>query len=228
MPRAMTLFAAFVIATGLAHSAAFAEGQSTFTPAASQRFDPYKNFRFRIVFEGRTVGGFAEVSGLSADDSNVVNYREGGATPVQKIHGLNKSTDVTLKRGVIKATDLEAWLQDVQSSTAGTTGGTTGDSGSSATQKIQGINKNTDITLKRGVVDDTGLEAWLASVRSSHVRKDMRVQIADGAGSVSRVFVLHRAWVTKIQAPALNGKSNDVAIEELVLGHEGIELLPPP
>jgi len=180
MPRAMTLtIAAFVIlATGLAHSAAFAERQSTFTPGTSQRFDPYKNFRFRLVFDGRTVAGFEEVSGLAAD-GDVVNYREGesGTGPVQKITGINKATDVTLKRGVVK--------------------------------------------------DDADLQAWLNGIKSPQARKEIKLELVDEGGRVTRVYLLHRAWISKFQGPHLNGKGNDVAIEELVLGHEGIDLLSP-
>src|SRR5437762_2740410 len=65
---------------------------------AASRFDPYKNFKFKLVWDGRTVGAFNAL------------------TPVHvlKITGMNKSTDVTLKRGVIGDPGLFDWLNRIR------------------------------------------------------------------------------------------------------------------
>src|SRR5215471_3058273 len=62
--------------------------------------------------------GFQEVSGIDMDVA-VAEYRSRD-TPVdslQKITGLNKSTDVTFKRGVIRSLSFDRWLNDIRSGT---------------------------------------------------------------------------------------------------------------
>jgi phage tail-like protein len=60
-------------------------------------------------------GGFQEVSGLGMEVT-VSEYRNGNDKDngVRKITGLNKAADVTLKRGVIGATVLYEWLNDIR------------------------------------------------------------------------------------------------------------------
>jgi phage tail-like protein len=93
-------------------------------------------------------------------------------------------------------------------------------------QKITGMNKSTDVTLKRGVVSAPGLIDWLNDVRNgkSKHRKLVVAVPKSGTGSSVVRWQLAGVSIVKYTGPALSGKSNDVAIEELVLTAGGISL----
>src|SRR5687768_15024595 len=80
---------------------------------------PYTQFNFLVdLGNGVTEGpaaGFQEVSGIGMEVT-VTEYRNGNSkeNSVMKITGLNKSTDVTMKRGIIGSLDLYQWLNQVR------------------------------------------------------------------------------------------------------------------
>lgn len=86
---------------------------------ATQRDTPYSAFNYLVALgdgtEKEVTAGFSEVSGLNAEVT-VAEYRNGNDTVgyVTKVPGMNKSGDVTLKRGVIGADNLYTWLQEVR------------------------------------------------------------------------------------------------------------------
>ncbi len=87
---------------------------------AVQRNEPYGAFNFLVVCDrfgdpGSVNAGFQEVSGLGMEVS-VSEYRTGNekTNSVRKVPGLSKATDVSLKRGVIGATDMFEWIKDVR------------------------------------------------------------------------------------------------------------------
>ncbi len=85
----------------------------------SDRFSPYGTFNFLVKFDGSEVfGGFSDVSGLSTDIT-VAEYRNGNdqENHVRKVPGMHKTSDVTLKRGIINSQELWAWV--VQTRTEG-------------------------------------------------------------------------------------------------------------
>lgn len=83
------------------------------------RDKPYVQFNFLVdLGTGNTDGpeaGFQEVSGIGMEVT-VSEYRTGNKkeNSVMKITGMNKSADVTLKRGVIGSLNLYAWLDDIR------------------------------------------------------------------------------------------------------------------
>src|SRR5258707_14497561 len=85
---------------------------------ATLRERPYVQFNFLVDLQtGNTNGpeaGFQEVSGIGMEVT-VSEYRTGNSreNSVMKINGLNKSTDVTMKRGVIGSLDLYQWLGQI-------------------------------------------------------------------------------------------------------------------
>ena len=93
-------------------------------------------------------------------------------------------------------------------------------------RKIPGLHKATDITLKRGVVDSRQFSAWLKAARSRgvQVRRTLTIALKDEKGSPIQRWKVSGAWPQKWTGPTLSGKGNDVAIEELVLSSEGIEI----
>lgn len=142
---------------------------------------PYVQFNFLVdLGTGNTEGpqaGFQEVSGIGMEVT-VAEYRMGNSreNSVMKITGLNKSTDVTLKRGVIGSLDLYAWLNDIRN----------GNQNAMRTVTIQLQNE-----------DHT---------------------------SVVQTWKLLRARIIKHTSGPLNAKGTDVAMEELVLAYERLEM----
>jgi phage tail-like protein len=148
---------------------------------AVQRERPYVQFNFLVdLGTGNTDGpqaGFQECSGIGMEVT-VAEYRTGNAkeNSVMKITGLNKSTDVTLKRGVIGSLDLYQWLNQI---------------------------RNGDQSALRNVI--------------------VQLQNEDHT-SVVQTWKLLRARIIKHTSGPLNAKGTDVAMEELVLAYERLEM----
>jgi phage tail-like protein len=77
------------------------------------RFDPYKNFKFRVKWDGRYVAGISKVSGLKRT-TEVVEHREGGdPSTSRKSPGRIKFEAITLERGVTHDQEFEQWANKV-------------------------------------------------------------------------------------------------------------------
>src|SRR5512141_2314940 len=77
------------------------------------RFDPYKNFKFRIKWDGRYVAGVSKVSALKRT-TEVVKHRDGGDfSSSRKSPGRTEYDPVTLERGVTFDTEFERWANKV-------------------------------------------------------------------------------------------------------------------
>lgn len=77
------------------------------------RFDPYKNFKFRIKWDGRYVAGISKVGALKRS-TEVVEHREGGDPSTgRKSPGRNKYEAITLERGVTHDLEFENWANKV-------------------------------------------------------------------------------------------------------------------
>ena len=73
------------------------------------RVDPYKNYKFRVKWDGKYVAGISRVSGLIRT-TEVVEHREGGdPSTSHKSPGLTKYEPITLERGVTHDTAFEDW-----------------------------------------------------------------------------------------------------------------------
>ena len=78
-----------------------------------QRFDPYKNFKFRVKWDGRYVAGISKVSALKRT-TEVVEHREGGDPSTgRKSPGRTKYEAITLERGVTHDLEFEHWANKV-------------------------------------------------------------------------------------------------------------------
>jgi phage tail-like protein len=78
-----------------------------------ERFDPYKNFKFRIKWDGRYVAGVSKVSALKRT-TQVVKHREGGdPSTVRKSPGQTEYDPITLERGVTHDPEFERWANKV-------------------------------------------------------------------------------------------------------------------
>lgn len=142
---------------------------------------PYVQFNFLVdLGDGNTDGpqaGFQECSNIGMEVT-VAEYRNGNEkeNSVRKITGLNKATDVTLKRGVIGSLNLYQWLDDI---------------------------RNGNQNAIRNVV--------------------VQLQNEDHT-AVVQTWKLIRARITKHVSGPLNAKGTDVAMEELTLAYERLEM----
>ena len=78
-----------------------------------QRFDPYKNFKFRVKWDGKYVAGVSKVSMLKRT-TEVVKHREGGdPSTSRKSPGRTEYDAITLERGVTHDVAFEQWANKV-------------------------------------------------------------------------------------------------------------------
>lgn len=78
-----------------------------------ERLDPYKNFKFRVKWNGSYVAGISKVTPLKRT-TELVEHREGGdASSGHKSPGRTKYEAITLERGVTHDTEFEAWANQV-------------------------------------------------------------------------------------------------------------------
>jgi phage tail-like protein len=85
----------------------------------ANRFDPYKNFKFRVKWDGRYVAGVSKVSALKRS-TEMVEHREGGdPSTSRKSPGRTKYEAVTLERGVTHDLEFERWANKVWNFGAG-------------------------------------------------------------------------------------------------------------
>ena len=79
----------------------------------THRFDPYKNFKFRVKWDGKYVAGVSKVGGLKRT-TEVVTHREGGdPSSSRKSPGRSEYEAITLERGVTHDTEFEQWSNKV-------------------------------------------------------------------------------------------------------------------
>jgi phage tail-like protein len=77
------------------------------------RFDPYKNFKFRVKWDGRYVAGVSRVSALKRT-TEVIEHREGGdPSSSRKSPGRTQFEAITLERGVTHDPAFEQWADKV-------------------------------------------------------------------------------------------------------------------
>jgi phage tail-like protein len=83
------------------------------------RFDPYKNFKFRVKWDGKYVAGVSKVGALKRT-TELVEHREGGdPSTSRKSPGRTKYEAISLERGVTHDTEFEKWANKVWNFGAG-------------------------------------------------------------------------------------------------------------
>jgi phage tail-like protein len=94
----------------------------------------------------------------------------------------------------------------------------------SQVEKISGLNKSTDVTLKRGVISSAALQDWLDQIRKGgrRAKRTVTISLQDEEHKQVQTWKLLRARIIKHVSGPFNAKGTDVAIEELIIGSEGI------
>jgi phage tail-like protein len=97
--------------------------------------------------------------------------------------------------------------------------------GDTVVRKLPGLQKSSDVTLKRGVTSDPSLWNWYkSSLQGNPFRTNVVVTLLDAQRQPVRRWKLSNAWIRKYSGPALNSTGGDVAIESIELTHEGLDL----
>jgi phage tail-like protein len=121
--------------------------------------------------------------------------------------------------GFESVTGLESWVDVIEYRN--------GNSRENAPIKLAGLNKVSDVTLKRGVIGALSLYQWFDDIRNGNQNSRRTVTISlqsEDHTEVVMTWRLIRAIVVKYTAPDLNAEANEVAIEEIVLAHERLEI----
>jgi phage tail-like protein len=103
----------------------------------------------------------------------------------------------------------------------------TGNSRENSVMKVTGMNKATDVTLKRGVIGSLNLYDWLHQIRNGdqNALRTVTIQLQNEDHSkVVQTWKLLRARIIKHTSGPLNAKGTDVAMEELVVAYERLEM----
>ncbi len=134
---------------------------------------PIPKFHFRVEWAGNDIG-FQEVTGLSLE-TQFIEYRAGN-------------------------------------------------DGTFFTQKIPGLKKNSNITLKKGLFHgDNAFWDWFLDVQTNPERREtVTISLLDEEGNPVFVWTVVNAFPVKVSAPDLKSDANEIAVETIELAHEGI------
>lgn len=98
--------------------------------------------------------------------------------------------------------------------------------GIQVTRKVPGAVKWSDIVLKRGVDESLDLWKWRDTVikqGADVARVDGTVELVDERGRRIATFQFRQGWPIKYSGVTLGGPAETVAVEEIVIAHEGFE-----
>jgi phage tail-like protein len=94
-------------------------------------------------------------------------------------------------------------------------------------RKVPGLKKSTEVTLKRGLIGSSHFQQWLNDIRAGNQNALRNVVIhlqnEDHTANV-QTWKLRRARLVKHVSGRLNAKGTDVAMEELTLAYERLEI----
>ena len=148
------------------------------------RFDPYKQFKFRVKWDSKYVAGVSKISGLHRNTEVVLMRNGGDPSSVRKSPGQTVYESILLERGRSHDTEFEQWANKVWKFGSG-----------------------------------LGSEASLKDFR-----KDIIIDIFNEAGQKVISYKVYRCWPSKYSAfNELNANKTAVAIESIILEHEGWE-----
>ena len=102
-----------------------------------------------------------------------------------------------------------------------------GNTKENSVQKITGLNKATDVTMKRGVIGSLNLYNWLNDIRNGNQNALRTITISlqnEDHTAVVQTWKLLRARIIKHISGPFNAKGTDVAMEELTLSYERLEM----
>ena len=99
-----------------------------------------------------------------------------------------------------------------------------GDSPSFSSIKMPGLKKFSDVTMKKGVMkSDNKLWDWFNEIKMNTIKRiPVTISLLDEEGSPTMVWTLANAFPLKISGTDLKSTGNEVAVETIVIAHEGL------
>jgi phage tail-like protein len=92
-------------------------------------------------------------------------------------------------------------------------------------RKLVGLRKYSNITLKRGYVQDDTFWTWHKNISNGQAdRRNGTIVLMDEERNDVMRWNFENAWINKVEGPSLNASGNEVAIETVELIHEGLTL----
>ncbi|WP_303208415.1 phage tail protein [Bacteroides oleiciplenus] len=101
-----------------------------------------------------------------------------------------------------------------------------GDSPIFTKQKMPGMRKSSDVTLKKGVFkDDKAMWDWINGIKLNTIKRaTVTISLLDESGKPVKTWELTNAWPKKITVEGFKSDGNTAAIETLILAHEGVNV----
>lgn len=136
--------------------------------------------------------------------------------PLPKFHFEVKWDNTTISFQEISGLDIEAQPIEYRH----------GDSPDFTPIKMPGLQKVSDVTMKRGICAlDNKFWEWFNQIKMNTIKRiPVTINLLDENGKPSMVWRLQNAWPKKIEGTNMNSESNEVAIESIVIAHEGISV----
>ena len=98
-------------------------------------------------------------------------------------------------------------------------------------RKLPGIERHSNVILRRGITGSKALWEWRKEVRDGvgayPPSRTVTIKLLNETGdrnNPAMTWTLRNAWPMKITGPSLNAKGNDFAVEQLDLAHERLEI----
>ncbi len=158
---------------------------------ATTRFDPYKNFRFRVVVDGKYVAGVSKVSVLKRT-TEVVKFRAGAdPTSTRLSPGQTSFDPITLEQGITYDPTFEQWANKVWSYNLAMANASTND------VSLADFRKNISIELH----NETGQIVFRYLIYRAWVSEYQALPELDGMGSaiaISTIKLENEGWVRDV------------------------------
>jgi phage tail-like protein len=137
--------------------------------------------------------------------------------PIPKFHFKVQMGDTEI--GFQEVTGLEMEIEFIEYRT--------GDDPTYLKQKIPGLKKHGNITLKKGVYEgDDSFWEWFKEVQTNPERREeVVIQLLDEEESPVVTWTVTNAFPVKVSGPDLKSDANEIAIETIELAHEGFEVV---
>lgn len=93
-------------------------------------------------------------------------------------------------------------------------------------QKLPGLKKYGNVTLKRGIVAaDNGFWDWWNTIQSGTVeRRTVTISLLNEEHEPAMTWEIQDAWPVKVEGPSFNAKGNEIAVNTLEFAHEGMKV----
>lgn len=94
-----------------------------------------------------------------------------------------------------------------------------------SSRKIPGLLSHGDVTLSRGLTADDKLWRWREKVMTGQVeRHNISITLLNDVGDPKITWNLYECWPTQWTGPSFDATSDEIAVEQLVLTYERIEV----